>query len=319
MSLWKPKALPLSAKATTRLVDNRSFLLGLDELYRNSMKVLESGRLLPSARAVAEALHVQPANVPIEGYYHETPALEEYFRWMRSLQEQDETAEAQVKHLPEFQLLWEVTNSPLYGRPQREGKLLPVGRDPLSQALRDTMPHWGVDGLTKAAHAAALKFDDYSLVGLAARIQDAVVLTAARESAVLYAEVVRLSLRREPELEYQWRVDPALAEAANRFIEAFNRFVPGALPRAEAASAKRYYQAYADSEILGRCVRLGQTLDGSQYYHWAIVVKVLPGNRFELGVDEFWSKEIWTTQKYRETQGSPDHMKPFSKGRDSRT
>ncbi len=318
MSLWKPKGLPLSPKATARLVDNRSFLLGLDGLYRSSMKALESEKLLPCARAVAEALQVQPANVPIEGYYHETPALEEYFRWMRSLQEQDEKAEAQVKHLSEFQLLWAVTNSPLYGRPQREGKLLPVGRDPLSQALRDTAPQWTVDRLTKAAYAAALQFDDYSLVGLAARIQDAVVLTATRESAALYAEVVRLSLRREPELEYQWRVDEALAKVANRFIETFNSFVPGALPRAEAASAKRYYQAYADNEILGRCVRLGQTLDGSQHYHWAIFVKVSSGNRSELAVDEFWSKDLWTTPKYREAQGSPDHMKPFSKDRASR-
>ena len=318
MSLWKPNALSLSPKATARQVDNRSFLLGLDELYRGAMKTLESERLLPCARAVADALQVQPASSPIEGYYSETPALEEYFRWMRSLQEQDEKTEAQVKHLPEFQLLWEVTNSPLYGRPQREGKLFPVGRDPLSQALRDTVPHWTVDRLTKAAHAAALQYDDYSLVGLAARIQDAVVLTAARESAVLYAEVVRFTLRREPEPEYQWRVDEALARAANRFVEAFNHFVPDALPRAESASAGRYYKAYADSEILGRCARLGQTIDGSQYYHWAIAVKVMPGKRFELAVDEFWSKDIWTTQKYREAQGSPDHMKPFAKDRDSR-
>ena len=301
-----------------RVVDNRSFLLGLDELYRNAMKVLESERLLPCARTLAEMLHVQPADIPIEGYYHETPALEEYFRWMRSLQEQDESAEAGVKHLHEFQLLWEVTNSPLYGRPQRKGKLFPAGRDPLSEALRDTIPNWSVEGLTKAAYAAALQSDDYSLVGLAARIQDAVVLTAVRESMVLYAEVVKFSLHREPEFEYEWRVDEALAKAANRFIETFNRFLPGSLPRAEAANVKRYYMAYADNAILGRCVRLGQTPDGSQHYHWAIMVKALSGNRFELGVDEFWSKDIWTTKKYRETQGSPDIMKPFANDRGSR-
>ncbi len=318
MSLWKPKSLPISPKGTARLVDNRSFLLGLDELYRHSMKRFESQRLLPCARTVAEALHVQPANVPAEGYYHETPALEEYFRWMHSLREQDEKVEARVNQLPEFQLLWEVTNSPLYGRPQREGKLLPVGRDPLSQALRDTAPAWTLDGLTKAAQVVALQFDDYSLVGLAARIQDAVVLTATRESAVLYAEMVPLGFSREPRIEYLWRVDPALAEAANRFIETFNRFVPGALPQAQAANAETYYRAYVDNDILGRCVRLGQTLDGSQYYHWAIIVKALSGDQVGMDVLEFWSKDIWTTQKYRETQGSPDHMKPFSKGRDSR-
>jgi hypothetical protein len=318
MNPWKPKSLPLSPNTPVRLIDNRVFLLGLDELYRNAMKMLESERLLPCARTVAETLHLQPADVPIESYYHETPALEEYFRWMRRLQEQDENAEAGVKHLPEFQLLWKVTNSPLYGRPQREGKLFPTGRDPLSQALKDTAPNWSGAGLTKAAYAAALQFDDYSLVGLAARTQDAVVLTALRESVVLYAEVVRLALFREPKLDYEWRVDEGLAKAANRFIETFNRFVPDALPRAEAASAERYYKAYTDSEILGRCVRLGQTPDGRQHYHWAIMVKTLSRNRFELAVDEFWTKDIWTTKKYRETQGSPATMKPFSKERGSR-
>ena len=300
MTLWKPKALPLAPTETTRLVDNRSFLLGLDELYRNAMKRFERDELLPCAREVADALHIQPASIPIEGYYSETPALEEYFRWMRSLQEQDEKTEARVKQLPEFQLLWEVTNSPLYGRAQRKGMLFPVGRDPLSQALQDTAPHWTVEGLTKAAYAAAIQFDDYSLVGLAARIQDAVVLTSARESAVLYLEMVPLGLDPGPELEYQWRVDPALAEAANRFIEAFNRFVPEALPRAEAANAEVYYDAYSDSKIIGRCVRLGHTPDGSQYYHWAIAVTAWSEKQFEMSVHEFWSKDIWTTQKYRE-------------------
>jgi hypothetical protein len=315
MNPWKPKALPLAPDAPVRVVDNRTFLLGLDELYRNAMKALESERLLPCARKVAETLHIQPATVPIEGYYHETPALEEYFRWMRSLQEQDESAEARVKQLHEFQVLWEVTSSPLYGRPQRKGKLLPVGRDALSQALGDMVPNWSVEGLTKAAYAAALQFDDYSLVGLAARTKDAVVLTGTRESVVLYAEPVVYGLHRGPEPGYEWRVDEELAAAANRFIATFNGFVPDALPRAEAASAQRYYKAYADNEILGRCVRLGQTKDGSQHYHWAIIVKALSGGRFELGVDDFWNKDIWTTAKYRETQGSPERMKPLSKDR----
>jgi len=311
MNIWKPEHLVAMQSARVMVVDDRVFMLGLDELYRNAMKSFEVQTLLPCARAVAKKLRMRPADVPVEGYYYETPKLKEYFRLMRGLQEVDEDRETKVGASREFQLLWEVTSSPLYGRPKRKGKLLPVGRDPLSQALRDTRPDWSLERLVKAAYEVALERDDYSLVGLAARLQDAVVLTAVRESVVLYAEVATLGVHMEPEFEYQWRVDGALADAANRFIETFNRFVPGALPMAEAANAEEYFKAYTDNEIIGRCVRIGRTPDGTRHYHWAIAVERFPPEGFELSVDEFWDKELWTTKQYREAQRDPGRMKFF--------
>ncbi len=307
---WKPQ-IASTAEGGTLVVDNRVFVLGLDKMYREAMKRFEEGRLLGCAEKVAATLDVEPASVPIEGYYIESPALTKYFRLMRALQRVEEARESAVRHLPEFRLLWDVTSSPLFGRPQRVGKLLPVGRDPLSQALKDTIPDWSVERLTETAYNAALRFDDFSLVGLAARAKDAVVLTATRESVVLYAEVVKIGYHKEPVFSYEWRVDEALAEAANRFVETFNHFVPGGLPAAEALNAEIYYKAYAGNDIIGRCVRIGQSEDGSQHYHWAIATKWLSHDQFELDVDAFWSEHIWTTKKYRGVQESPASMKFF--------
>ena len=134
-----------------RVVDNRVFLLGLDKLYREAIKQHERGELLRCARRVAEVLHASPADVPVEGYYAEDEQLTEYFRLVRALQDVDEGATPSVDSLSEFQRLRAVTSAPLYGRPQYTGKLLPAGRDALSQALRDTFPNWTVASLTAAA------------------------------------------------------------------------------------------------------------------------------------------------------------------------
>jgi hypothetical protein len=99
-----------------RVVDNRVFLLGLDKLYRDAMKQHERGELLNCARRVATALHVKPADVPVEGYYTEDEQLTEYFRLVRALQSKDESVRSVVDSLPEFQRLLEVTSAPLYGR-----------------------------------------------------------------------------------------------------------------------------------------------------------------------------------------------------------
>ena len=111
------------------VVDNRVFLLGLDALYRSAMKHNEGFKLLRCAREVAWTLHVQPADVPVEGYYAEDERLTEYFRLLRALQEEPTSRVAAVERLPAYQRLYEVTSSPLYGRPRNEDKLLPVGHE----------------------------------------------------------------------------------------------------------------------------------------------------------------------------------------------
>jgi hypothetical protein len=277
------------------VVDNRVFLLGLCELYRDAMKPHERGELLACARRVAGALGVPPADVPIEGYYAEDDELTAYFRLMRALQEVLASRTPIVKDLPEFGRLREVTSAPLFGRPVGEDYLLPLGRDPLSQALSDTQPEWSVERLTEAAYDAAERYPrDISLVGLAARIRDPVVLTALRESVVLFAELLLAGPPRQP--EYVWQVDDDLAARASRFIDAFNALFDERLPPPKPKHVAVFVAAWKRSEILGRCVRLGGDT-AENHYHWAIC------GAEELTVHEFWHGDVWTTERYRRALG----------------
>ena len=157
------------------VVDNRLFIIGLDDLYRSSMKKLEATGLLDCARTVARELGASPSSGPVEGYYGESAALTEYFQLMRSLQEFDEDSAPQVARLPEFSRLHAIATSGCYGHPE-PGKLLPKGADPLTSAM-DAIPpgEWSVDGLTERACTIATTAGDFSLVGLAARTRDPVL------------------------------------------------------------------------------------------------------------------------------------------------
>jgi hypothetical protein len=289
------------------IVDDRSFLLGLDELYRTAMKEHERNELLRCARRVADALRIQAADVPIEGYYSEHPDLATYFGLMRALQAEPATRTAEVEALSEFRRLLEVTSSRIFGRPvfktleEEDPYLLPRARDPVSETLNSaaTPNEWTVARVTTTASALAEKNDDYSLVGLACRARDSVVIAALRESVVLYAEIGRVTSAMGARPKYVWRVNPTLAAAAQRFIDAFNALFGPELPPAKAAFAHIFGRQ--QPHITGRCVRLGQTTDGPPaYYHWAVV----QDRDGEYAVHEFWSPEIWTTERYRESQGA---------------
>jgi len=278
-----------------RIVDNRVFLLGLDELYRQAIKWHERLDLFDCAKKVVGALGIAPADVPIEGYYATDPQLTDYFRMMRALQAVDERRTHEVERLPEYRRLRDVTSAPLYGQPVDRGKLLPAGRDPLSQALEDTQPDWSVEELTAAAHATAQSTDDISLVGLAARIRDPVVLAALRETVVLYAEDLLGCAGIEDQPQYVWQVDKDLAAQAKRFIRAFRELFDEDLPPPEPAQVERYWHAYEDEDVYGRCVRLGSNdaTAPTLHYHWAIY------GPEQLAVQEFWHPEVWTTDRYR--------------------
>lgn len=287
------------------VVTDRVFILGLDELYRQAAKQCEATELLACARAVATALRVAPAaNIPIEGYYTESRALTEYFQTMRTLQAVPRERAAEVRVLPEYKRLLEVASSPHVGPAADDKRLLPVARDPLSAALVATDPTWSVERLVHVAAEVADRNDDVSLVGLAARTRDAVLLTAVRESVVLYAEVVLGTGLPEPRKEeYIWQVDPKLEELGKRFVSAVNAVLHAQLPAPEAACAERYWHASKRNHVAGRCVRLGYAEQGGKtlHYHWAI-----KHTRDALRVHEFWDAQAWTTAMYRQV-GAYEH------------
>lgn len=201
----------------TRIIDNRVFLLGLDDLFRTAIKRHEASELLDCARIVAAALSVDPVRVPIEGYYHESEKLAEYFLLMRALQKVHASREAEVAEIAAFQRLKGITSSPIFGIVGDDESLFPGAIDPLYTALsRLDTSTWDIPTITAECHAAASASNDFSLVALAALSNDPVVITATRESVVLYAMLAtRAALRSEP--RYEWQVDPAITERAVAF------------------------------------------------------------------------------------------------------
>jgi hypothetical protein len=285
-----------------RVVDDRVFMLGLDELYRDAAKKAEATELLACARRVAAELRISPAShAPVEGYYGESHQLTEYFQLMRALQGAPRARQPEVKALTEYQRLLEVASSPHLGSPAGDDALLPVARDSLSAALLATRPDWSVPRLVDIAAREAERSDDFSLVGMAARTRDPVLLAAVRETVVLYAEVVlAIGLPDRRKEEYVWRVSPELVELAQRFVSAANALLRAQLPLPEAASAEAYWGASSRNDIIGRCVRLGYDEQSKRvrHYHWAIRQQ---GD--VLQVHDFWDLRHWTTTMYRQAYG----------------
>jgi hypothetical protein len=248
---------------------------------------------------VANKLDLNVLEIPVEGYYTETPELTEYFLTMRTLQGVHNNERRKVANLTQYPRLLEITSAPLYGCAKFGNHILPTGRDPLSQALIDHNLGWSVNKLTESAYLAAKKYDDYSLVGLCARVKDPVLLAATRESTVLYAEFVELiscAPIGTPPIEYTWSVNEDLAHQAQRFINTFIELFQDHLPQASAESAQDYWMAHLENEIGGRCVAIGSVHNlKKRIYHWAIDIDF----HGKYIVRDFWDQEKWTTERYR--------------------
>jgi len=281
----------------TRIVDNRVFLLGLDDLYRDAVKAHERTELLACAQATADTLRVSPADVPIEGYYTEDAELTRYFRLIRALQKVPRNRESELQSHDGYARLRQVTGSRLFGPSSNENSLLPAGSDCLTIALGHTFPSWTIETITDEAHEVAVQSDDYSLVALAALSRDLVVLAALRESVVLYAMAMAgCAMIEQP--QYDWQVDTELSIRASRFIAEFNDLFSEALPEPTPSNAETFWSVCQTWKVIGRCVRIGldDSIEPVKHYHWAIDYD----SRYNLMVKDFWDTEIWTTERYRE-------------------
>ena len=279
-----------------REVDNRALVLAVDYLYREKMMVYEVNHLLPAATTLIEHLGLPLLNVPVEGYYHQTEALTEYFTKMRTLQKCEFSKRLNVENMAAYQRLAEVMASPIYGQGQKE-EFFTQRLDPLFYALDNTaVSHWSIKNLITKAYDIAEELDDFSLVGIAAYLKDPVVLTALRESVALYGAVALSAAMAPPKIIYKWNVDKALADKVNRFIETFNQLTANDLLKAKSDNVKYFYSAFSKNHIIGRCILIGinNNVAPPQYYHWAI--------KSESGTavaEEFWKEEIWTTERYQ--------------------
>lgn len=281
----------------TRVVDDRVFLRGLDQLYRDAVMLHERGGLLRSVRTVAQALGVTRADVPVEGYYAKDEKLTEYIQLLRALQLESADRRPEVEGMREFRRLWAVTSSPLYGVvSERDTRLLPIARDPLTIVL-NLVGEWSLKRILDLAHREAQDGDDVSLVALACLTHDAVLLTALRESVVLYGESVRFTRdTREQEWHFEWQVNKEIAQRAARFVATFNELFGEELPEPIAENAQDFYEAGVSWNPSGRCICLAQTdTDPVRYYHWSIISDA-DGT---LHVEEFWDDMEWTTGQYR--------------------
>jgi hypothetical protein len=168
-------------------VDDRAFVVGLSELFREEMKSYEAATLLPIAEAACKVLGLSPVMVPVEGYYTESVELERYFRLIRALQDADIHEVSPDPGKDTIYRLREVLTSPAMGRVEDNDRVLPRTTSPLGEALR-ILSNWSIDALSRQAVQLVRK-DDAGLVAVAASSGDPVALCVARESMALVADV----------------------------------------------------------------------------------------------------------------------------------
>jgi hypothetical protein len=279
-----------------KTLDNRALVLALDYLYREDMKIFEVEALLVESRRLLNQLSLPIVDIPIEGYYHESDDLREYFLNVRTLQQCSVDRKQEVENSDAYQLISKTLSSEIFGSGKNDG-FLPQRLDPLFYALQSIpVRSWSVESITSKAHSISIGCDDISLVGIAASINDPVVLTALRESVALYGAIAVGCAMMSPKVVFKWDVSEVLQSKVNRFIKTFNELTSSTIKEASPENVEYFYDAFEENEILGRCIYIGcdDTKEPMERYHWAI--KPEAGR---VVVDDFWSEDLWTTERYQ--------------------
>ncbi|MGP1387735.1 MAG: hypothetical protein ACTS2F_29625 [Thainema sp.] len=281
------------------VVTDDIFLLALDDFFRDKMKFIESNELLECARNIASELGIEPKDCPVEGYYHETPELTEYFKLVRRLQDIDSSSKSKViRSKNNLERLSRVCGSKVFGQPDKDRSgLLPRRKDVVAKSLEKLAPDWNLNKVIEEAKALCSD-DDCSLVGMACAFGSPYVVAALRETAALYTAMMLGCAMEELEYTYKWEVSEKLEQLANSFIQVVKQDMGFRIPSASACNAEKYYKRGEKADIVGRCIAIGlnDAVEPVQYYHWGI--RWVDG-KYE--VEEFWNIDLWTTERYRKS------------------
>jgi hypothetical protein len=280
------------------VVSDFELILGLDSFYREQMQQYETKQLLPLVIELFEKLGVSPKKYPMEGYYYKSEKLKNYFNYIKTLREVSIKHKDDVQNMLGYKKLTELFCSGLYGKYEYDDKILPNVKDPIYYALESlSVENWNVKNILNTAHTIINDTNNTTIIGLGIIIKNPVIVTALRETAVLYADILCAGV---PDFtikyinKYIWNVSKEIEHLANIIIETFNGICPYKIPLAIEKNAKKYYDRFMSNPFDLRCVRIGYDAFSGKNYHWAIKNQEYLTNNYKFA--EFWDEKHWTTE-----------------------
>lgn len=342
--------VPVSPRPKAKM-DERTLVHGLIVMFQRALSASIKRELYGCAQRVADELGLEPSRSRsgIPDFCKGDAILSHYFQIVEELRHA--CWQQRVDAMPEFQRIASVMTSPLFGLATSRSSAVTMGsfgcgfvsgcggsssandhkvqmstpKDAFARAvctieqdlILGRVATWSIDELTTMAQSIAAEADDVSLVGLAARVGDPMLMILAR----LQPKAGR-TLDDDPEDEFDWQVGPAFAASVGAFVDVANKLLDAELPAPTADNASAYFWASTGISLGGQCVPLGMLRLGYRNkhgtYHWAIrephMVSRLSGPEAEQFVDtKLWDSERYTRELY--PRGWLDDASPYHRQR----
>ncbi|MEZ6050702.1 MAG: hypothetical protein R3C02_04810 [Planctomycetaceae bacterium] len=147
-----------------RIVNNRVFLLGLDELYREASEQHERNELYSVPKTPLLLFRLLSRQMSPSKATTENEELTEYFRLVRALQRVPKHRESELDSLDEFARLKLVTESRIFGPSSRWQFLLPVGKRLLIRCTDENFSRLEHRKPNERRIRVRLNSDDFSLI-----------------------------------------------------------------------------------------------------------------------------------------------------------
>lgn len=291
---------------------NLKFFMAIDELVRRNMKRFET-ELLPLVQQCVADTKVPVSDVPLEGYYHETPELAEFLKNLRALQNnKSDIVTDNVRKLHD------IYSNPVFGIAPGNYTAINQGigvltggnqvvvqsvispmHDALSIAIMNFTSangcNWDIQGIMEQTENIELGIN---LVGLGVMVDrfykkkyglyNPVATTAAGETTVASRLAGRhLGIEEDSP-------DPEIEAKGFEVLKAYNKLFSsypegqGIIISTEKARVFNLVGTMGPYSLAKRCVRIAYDLISGEHYQWAIAFdpRFRSGFESDNGIDD---------------------------------
>lgn len=291
-------------------ITNEDFFFMIENQIRDWMKVEEEKIYLPIARELLKKSGISLHDLelyPVEGYYHESEGLREYFKLLRNFQHNEKVYE-KLKPCEELTKLQNLCHNDIWGiEDERERSKSPLRRRydivTLTMESKKIFPDqdenpwpWTIE---RIMNGLSSYFDNRTnLVELAYLINNPKLICCAAETNCMYRMFACISgsysMGPVAKEIYHWKVDKDVEEMGARLIAEYNKLLSE--DRVLVVPSLDNHIRLEKSPKLPRVSMLGYVLKTNQYYHWIL------DEDYKL-IDKY-SQEIITTESYTKKQGT---------------